>query len=67
MQKASWMRETGPAHTSGKMEGVSQALPQPRALVGDFQAHCHLSSLSPPPPAILPSSLGFFQSLPLFS
>lgn len=67
MQKASWKREPGSAHASGKTEGVSQALPQPRALVGDFRAHCHRSSLSPPPPAIRPFSLGSFQPLPLFS
>lgn len=52
MEKGSWKREPGSAHVSGKMEGVSQALPQPRAL-GDFRTHCHHSSLSPLPPAIL--------------
>lgn len=67
MQKASWKREPGSAHASGKTEGVSQALPQPRTLVGDFRAHCHRSSLFPPPPAIRPFSLGSFQPLPLFS
>lgn len=52
MEKASWKREPGSAHVSGKMEGVSQALPQPRAL-RDFRTHCHHSSLSSLPPAIL--------------
>lgn len=52
MEKASWKRKPGSAHVSGKMEGVSQALPEPRAL-RDFRTHCHHSSLSPLPSAIL--------------
>lgn len=67
MQKASWKREMGSTHVSGKMEGVSQALFQPRVLVGDFHARCRCSSCSPPLPAILPSSIGFFQPPPLFA
>lgn len=67
MEKASWKREPASAHVSGKMEGVSQALPQPRAL-RDFRTHCHHSSLSSLPPAILEFffSLSSFQPLPLF-
>lgn len=52
MEKASWKRKPGSAQVSGQMEGVSQALPEPRAL-RDFRTHCHHSSLSPLPPAIL--------------
>lgn len=52
MEKASWKRKPGSAHVSGKMEGVSQAFPEPRAL-RDFRTHCHHSSLSPLPSAIL--------------
>lgn len=68
MQKASWKRAPGSARASGKTEGLSQALPQPRALAGDFRTRrqhsslSHLLQLSCLFPWLFPAAATFFSS-----